>query len=167
MGAAGCVVCHGNHEIKQPSIGMLAGPNAVCRQCHDSDSAGGKAAAEMAQQIARLDKAIQKSDQVLALAQQSGMEVSEALLRQRGAKEALVKAAVAIHAFQPAAVQKPVQEGLAITAETFHAGVSALDERRFRRIGLGVSLTAILITMLGVGLAIRTIESRKHDGKIA
>jgi cytochrome c3-like protein len=163
MGVAGCVVCHGNHEIKRPGIGMLAGPNAVCSQCHDSGSAGGKAAVEMARQIGSLDNAILKSDQVLAVAQQSGMEVSEALLRQHEAKEALVKAAVAVHAFQPAAVQKPVQEGLAITAETFHAGVSALDERRFRRIGLGVSLTAILITMLGLWLAIRTIESRKRD----
>jgi len=167
MGAAGCVVCHGNHEIKRPGIGMLAGPNAVCSQCHDSDSAGGKAAAEMARQIGSLDKAIQKSDQVLAVAQQSGMEVSEALLRQREAKEALVKAAVAVHAFQPAAVQKPVQEGLAITTETFRAGVSALNERRFRRIGLGVSLTAILITMLGLWLAIRAIDGRKHDRETA
>jgi len=164
MGAAGCVVCHGNHEIKRPGIGMLAGPNAVCTQCHDSDSAGGKAAVEMARQIGSLDNAIEKSDHILAIAQQSGMEVSEAVLRQREAKEALVKAAVAVHAFQPAAVQKPVQEGLAITADTFHAGMSALDERRFRRIGLGVSLATILITILGLRLAIRTIESRKPAG---
>jgi hypothetical protein len=114
----------------------------------------------MAQQITALDKALERSDQILANAQQSGMEVSEALLRQREGRENLVKAAVAVHAFQTAAVQKPVKEGLAIAAETYQAGVSALKERRTRRLGLSVSLIAIAITMLGLWLAIRTIEGR-------
>ena len=160
MGAGGCVVCHSNHEIRPPNVGMLAGPNAVCSQCHDATSAGGIAAADMAQQITTLDKALERSDQILANAQQSGMEVSEALLRQREGRENLVKAAVAVHAFRTAAVQKPVKEGLAIAAETYQAGVSALKERRTRRQGLSVSLIAIAITMLGLWLAIRTIEGR-------
>lgn len=158
MGAAGCVVCHSNHEIRPPNSGMLAGPNAVCGQCHEATSAGGIAAAEMAQQITNLEKALARSDQILANAQQSGMEVSEALLRQREGREDLVKAAVAVHAFQTAAVQKPVKEGLAIAAETYQTGVSALKERRYRRLGLSVSLIAIAITMLGLRLAIRSIE---------
>lgn len=160
MGAAGCVVCHGNHEIHDPSPQMLAGPNAVCSQCHDATSAGGIAAAEMGRQIASLQQALDRSDAILTSAQQSGMEVSEALLRQREGRENLVKAAVAVHAFQTAAVHKPVEEGLAIAAETYKAGVSALEEKRFRRLGLGVSLLAIALTMLGLRLAIRTIEGR-------
>jgi hypothetical protein len=160
MGAAGCVVCHGNHEIRQPGVHMLAGPNAVCSQCHDATSAGGIAAAEMGRQITSLEKALERSDAILTSAQQSGMEVSEALLRQREGRENLVKAAVAVHAFQTAAVHKPVEEGLAIAAETYKAGTSALEEKRFRRLGLGVSLIAIVLTMLGLWLAIRTIEGR-------
>jgi len=163
MGAAGCVVCHGNHEIRNPGVEMLAGANSVCSQCHEADSKGGKAAAEMASQIGGLEQALDRSDQILATAQQSGMEVSEALLRQREARENLVKAAVAVHAFQAAAVHKPVQEGMAIAAETFHAGTSALKERRFRRLGLTVSLIAIVITMLGLWLAIRGIERRAAE----
>jgi Cytochrome c3 len=160
MGAAGCVVCHGNHEIREPGAHMLAGPNAVCSQCHDATSAGGIAAAEMGRQITSLEKALERSDAILTSAQQSGMEVSEALLRQHEARENLVKAAVAVHAFQTAAVHKPVQEGLAIAAETYKAGASALEEKRFRRLGLSVSLIAIALTMLGLWLAIRTIEGR-------
>jgi len=86
------------------------------------------------------------------------MEVSEALLREREAKENLVKAAVAVHAFQAAAVQKPVDEGLKIAAETYHAGTSALAERKVRRVGLGISLVAIGITMFGLWLMIRRLE---------
>lgn len=160
MGAAGCVVCHSNHEIRPPNSGMLAGPNAVCSQCHNATSAGGIAAAEMARQITSLEAALARSDRILADAQQSGMEVSEALLRQREGRENLVKAAVAVHAFQTAVVQKPVKEGLAIAAETYQAGVSALQERRTRRLGLLVSLFAIAITMLGLWLAIRSIEGQ-------
>jgi hypothetical protein len=161
MGAAGCVVCHSNHEIRHPSVSMLAGPSAVCSQCHDATSVGGIAAADMAQQITSLEKALDRSDQILANAQQSGMEVSEALLRQREGRENLVKAAVAVHAFRAAAVQKPVKDGLAIAAETYQTGVSALQERSNRRLGLSVSLIAIVITMLGLLLAIRSIEGRR------
>jgi hypothetical protein len=139
---------------------MLAGPNAVCSQCHDATSVGGIAAAQMSQQITSLEKALERSDRILANAQQSGMEVSEALLRQREGRENLVKAAVAVHAFQTAAVHKPVQEGLAIAAETYQAGASALQERKFRRVGLSVSLIAIAMTILGLWLAIRSIEGR-------
>jgi len=160
MGAAGCVVCHSNHEIRPPNAGMLAGPNSVCSQCHDATSPGGVAAAEMGREITGLEAALARADRILADAQQSGMEVSEALLRQREGRENLVKAAVAVHAFQTAAVQKPVKEGLAIAAETYQAGASALQERRTRRMGLSVSLIAIAITMLGLRLAIRSIEGR-------
>lgn len=162
MGAGGCVVCHSNHEIHRADAGMLAGPNAVCSPCHDATTTGGIAAAEMWRDINSLGKAIEGSDQILTTAQESGMEVSEALLLQREAKENLVKAAVAVHAFQAAAVHKPVEEGLAITAETYRAGTSALAERRFRRLGLGVSLMAIGVTMLGLWLTISAIERRKN-----
>ncbi|HYM08855.1 MAG TPA: cytochrome c3 family protein [Terriglobales bacterium] len=158
MGAGGCVVCHGNHEIRHPVAGMLAGPNAVCSQCHDATSAGGLAAAEMGRAITGLEQALERSDQILARAQESGMEVSEALLREHEARENLVKAAVAVHAFRTAAVQKPVGEGLAIAAQTYRAGVDALRERGVRRLGLAVSLVAIAMTILGLWLALRAIE---------
>jgi predicted CXXCH cytochrome family protein len=160
MGAGGCVVCHSNHEIHSPNTGMLAGPNAVCSQCHDAMSTGGIAAAQMGRDINSLEQAVERSDRILATAQESGMEVSEALLREREAKENLVKAAVAVHAFQAAAVHKPVEEGLKITEETYQAGTRALAERKVRRVGLGVSLVAIAITMLGLWLTIRKIEGR-------
>jgi len=65
-----------------------------------------------------------------------------------------------VHAFETAAVQKPVNEGLAIAAETYQTGASALKERTHRRLGLSVSLIAIAVTMLGLWLAIRSIEGR-------
>ena len=87
--------------------------------------------------------------------------MSEALLRQSNAKENLVKARVAVHAFQVEAVRKRVTAGLVVTQETRNAGEAALRERDHRRIGLAVSLTFILITLAGLWLTIRRIEARQ------
>lgn len=163
MGGGGCVVCHSNHGIHTPSPAMLAGSQAVCSQCHDAGSEGGKTAAEMAHLITGLDAALTRSDAVLKHARDSGMEVSEAQLRQMEGREDLVKARVAVHAFQLAAVAKPIKDGMAIAQETQRAGESALKERESRRLGLGLSLITIIITMLGLRFAIRSLEAKPDE----
>jgi predicted CXXCH cytochrome family protein len=159
-GAGGCTVCHDNHGIKKPSSEMLAGQKSVCVQCHDATSAGGVAAAKMAEQLGKLSAALDRSEGILRRARESGMEVSEAQLKQIDARENLIKARVAVHAFRVAAVDKPVNDGLAIAAETYRAGQGALQEKDRRRIGLGVSLITIIVTLAGLALAIRAIEKR-------
>ncbi|MBI3473453.1 MAG: cytochrome c3 family protein [Candidatus Solibacter usitatus] len=160
MGAGGCVVCHENHGIVKPSTEMLAGARSVCVQCHDAASAGGATAAKMAEQIGKLSTALDRSDGILRRARESGMEISEAQLKQIEGRENLIKARVAVHAFQVSAVEKPVNDGLAIAGETWKAGDSALKERDWRRVGLAAALVTILVTMTGLGLAIRSIERR-------
>jgi predicted CXXCH cytochrome family protein len=160
MGTGGCTVCHGNHGIRQPSVAMLAGSNAICAQCHDAASKGGATAVQMAALLTRLDAALTQSDEILNRARREGMEVSEAQMRQLEGRQAVVKARLAVHAFQSAAVEKPAHEGLAIAAETLRAGQAALKERDSRRIGLAISLISILITMGGLWLAIRTLEAK-------
>jgi len=158
MGIGGCVVCHSNHAVLKTSSQMLSGPDAVCSQCHDATSAGGLAATRMASLNRNLEAALERSDAILRQASSAGMEVSQALLQQNDAREALVKARVAVHAFEVGAVQKPVSEGLRIAAETYRAGEAALQERQRRRVGLGFSLVTILITLAGLWLAIRRLE---------
>jgi predicted CXXCH cytochrome family protein len=159
-GMGACVVCHSNHAIQRPSEAMLEGKTAVCSQCHDESSSGGNTAQAMASLIKSLDESVKRSDRVLERARSYGMEVSEALLRQNEAKANLVKARVAVHAFRTDAVRAPVTEGLSIALETANAGDAALREREHRRFGLGVSLVCILITLIGLWLTIRRIESK-------
>lgn len=166
MGMAGCVTCHSNHAVVAPSDDMLAGRDAVCSQCHESSSSGGKAATEMAQLINGLKTSLEQSEGVLTQARRSGMEVSEALLRLQEGQETLVKARVAVHAFQISSVSKPVSEGMAISEETYRAGQNALKERRFRRVGLAFSLLTIIVTMGGLWLAIRSIEGKRQGTRI-
>ena len=158
MGLGGCAACHGNHAVLKPSTEMLAGQQSTCGGCHEPASAGGKTAAEMAGLIGKLSAALNRSETILNRASSSGMEVSEAALRLNDGREALVKARVAVHAAETRAVATPVSDGLKIATETFAAGELALRERNRRRIGLGVSLLAIVVTLIGLRLAIRTIE---------
>lgn len=160
MGAGSCTVCHSNHGIQMPSVAMLSGPQAVCTQCHDATSQGGVVAADMAAMITKLGAALDRSDEVLKHARESGMEVSEAQLRQMEGRENLVKARVAVHAFNAAEVRKPVDAGLAIATETNLSGETALKERDSRRVGLAFSLIAIVVTMLGLWMAIRGLEGK-------
>jgi hypothetical protein len=109
--------------------------------------------------IVKLRAALARSEAILDQASKAGMEVSQAAIQEDDADETLVKARVAVHAFQPDAVEKPVKEGLGIAAQTYQAGVGAMQERGRRRVGLGVSLIAILITMAGLWMAIRRLEA--------
>ena len=157
-GGGGCVVCHSNHAIHQPSTAMLAGPKAVCSQCHEADTPGGQAAAQMARWIDGLDTALQHSESVLKRADQYGMEVSEAQGRLADGRENLVKARLALHSFQPGEVKKPIDAGMAIAGETLRAGEQALHEKDVRRMGLAISVVVIAITILAILALIRRIE---------
>ena len=87
------------------------------------------------------------------------MEVSAALLSQDQARDALTKARVTIHTFQPDLVDADVQAGMKIAAANLKAGKDAMVERNHRRIGLGICLIAIAIMLVGLWLYIRKIES--------
>jgi hypothetical protein len=160
-GGGGCIVCHSNHAIHQPSTAMLAGPKAVCSQCHEAETPGGQVAVQMAKWIDGLDSALKQSEAVITRADKYGMEVSEAQVRLGDGRENLVKARLAMHSFQPAEMQKPIEAGMAIAKETMLAGEAALHEKDIRRMGLGVSVIFIGITILAIWALIRRLETNK------
>lgn len=165
MGAPACVSCHSNHRILPPSDVLLsASPALVCANCHTPGDAGIQAAGKMHSLLRELVSAIDRSDQLLQRAASSGMEVSQAELEQAQARDALTKARVAIHSFDPQTVEKDVRAGLAVADKTQKAGEAALRERTQRRLGLGVSLIAILAVLVGLRILIRDVESRNQWG---
>lgn len=164
-GGGGCIVCHGKHAIHKPTTALLAGPGAVCSQCHDSDSQGGVTAARMSEWITGLDAALERSAATLASAERYGMEVSEAQVRLLDGRENLVKARLALHSFQPDEVRKPVEAGMVIAAETLQSGQAALREKDVRRLGLAVSVVFIAITMAALWILVRKIE-RASNGRL-
>lgn len=164
-GLPGCVVCHSNHAIAHPTDAKLGtGPMGVCVQCHTAGDDGDRARASILAGLTELDESIKSADGLLNVAESSGMEVSEARLQEDQARDSLTKARVTIHSFQPELIDKDIQAGLKIAAKELQAGKDALSERDYRRKGLGVAVIFILITLVGLVLYIRQIESGPARG---
>jgi predicted CXXCH cytochrome family protein len=156
----GCVVCHSNHGISHPSDANLgSGSGSLCMQCHTPGDRCDQARASILVELTSLNGSLKRADSILKLAESSGMEVSEARLAQNEARDSLMKARVTIHSFQPELVQQDVKVGLKIAKANFEAGQKAMAERRYRRVGLGISLLAIFVVVIGLGLFIKQIES--------
>ena len=119
----GCVVCHSNHAIGHPTDAKLGtGPEAVCMRCHTPGDTCDQARVGLLISLGRLDEAIKSADQVLHVAESSGMEVSEARLGQDQARDSLTKARVTIHSFRQDLVDQDIQAGLKIAAQNLRAG---------------------------------------------
>lgn len=153
-------MCHSNHGITHPTDAKLGtGPDALCMQCHTPGDTCDQARAGLLISLGRLDEAIKNADQVLGVAESSGMEVSEARLRQDEARDSLTKARVTIHSFRTDLIGQDIRAGLQIAAKNLQAGEEAMVERNRRRVGLGMSLIAIGIVLVGLRLYVRKIES--------
>lgn len=156
----GCVVCHSNHGIVHPTDAKLGtGPEAVCIQCHKPGDVCDQARAALLSDLGRLNEAINNADRVLAIAESSGMEVSEARLSQSRARDSLTKARVTVHSFRKDLMDQDIQAGLNIAAMDLQAGQRAMVERNYRRVGLGMSLIAIGTVLAGLWLYLKKIES--------
>ena len=157
----GCVVCHSNHRITHATDSKLGnGPDAVCTQCHAPGDQCDQARAAILANITKLDRTIGEADWILALAESSGMEVSEARLAQMQARDSLTKARVTIHSFQKELVNADTEAGFKVAQANLQVGYKAMAERNYRRIGLGISLIAICLVVLGLRLYIHEIEGQ-------
>ena len=87
------------------------------------------------------------------------MEVSEARLELGEANQALVQARVLVHGLDRNTFGEQVRKGQNAARSVAQQGTAALQERDVRRKGLLVSLAAILLTLIGLYLTIKTIEN--------
>jgi hypothetical protein len=136
------------------------GPKAVCVQCHSDGDAGFQQAGAMSKDLATLAASVNSSDDILRYAEREGMEVSQAQQQQAQARDALLKARVSVHAFKESEVKRDVDAGLQVTKVTHAAGEQAMHEWKFRRVGLGLSLIMIALTLVGLGSYIRQLERK-------
>jgi predicted CXXCH cytochrome family protein len=144
MGSPGCATCHDNHGIKPASDEMLGmSGQAVCATCHGANDPGGRSAVAMREAIDALRTDSDRALGTLKEAEHHGMEVSQAQFDLNGAKDALVKARAAVHAFNVDAVKKEVEPGLTISAKAQARGLRALKELGFRRAGLVLKIREV------------------------
>jgi predicted CXXCH cytochrome family protein len=166
----GCVECHSNHAVLKPSDEMLAvSGHGVCATCHDArdkDDKGAAAAVAMRAGIDRLKGGIDGSTALVARVKNAGIEVTDQQLALRDAASKLTLARTEMHAFQPAQVGPIVADGMTIVSSVERAGQRGIDELRFRRRGLAVSLAAILVVVFALAAKVRQIDRRDHERRI-
>jgi hypothetical protein len=159
MGVPGCAVCHGNHAVARTTDAMLGlGEGAVCARCHVDGAGGGVTAAAMRTAIDSLQASFHHADSLLSEAERVGMEVSQPQFELTNAQTSLLQARTAVHTFSLDSVQQHVDAGLAVTTSATERGLAALNELRFRRTGLVVSTTVIVLLIGGLVLKIRQLE---------
>lgn len=157
MGVPGCASCHSNHRIEPAGDEMLGvGERSVCVRCHGQDEAGPPG--QIHALIDSLRVGYEAADSILEQAENSGMEVSEALFALNGAQTALVSARAAVHSFDVETVASEVEAGLEVTTSSFERGIDALRDLRIRRLGLAVSVVIILILISGLVFKIKEME---------
>jgi predicted CXXCH cytochrome family protein len=165
-GMPGCVTCHSNHRIMQPSDNLLgAGPSSVCTNCHVQGDNGFAAGVEIKKMFADLQQNIETTDNALHRASKLGIEVGEAELQQGEAKDSLTKARVTLHSFDVAKVKQDVDAANKIVAKNQKVAADAIRESNYRRMGLGVSLIAILGVLLGLRLYIAELDHQTKKGE--
>ena len=161
QGLAECITCHSNHDIATPTDQMIGTEQgALCINCHTNGDKGLVAAAHMRSRIDNLIASIDKSTEILTVAERKGMEVSKPKFELKGATDALTHARVLIHSSSVTEFDKVVGPGLEVAGKGHQAGLDALAELNFRRKGLAVSLVFILFLALLVYLKVRQIETR-------
>jgi hypothetical protein len=164
-GMPGCVTCHSNHRILHPSDTLLGtGPASICTNCHVEGDKGLSSGIEIKTMFVDLQTDIDKTDSTLQRASRLGMEVSEAQMEQDQAKDALTKARVTLHSFNVPQIRQDVDAAKKIVSKNQQAGEQALHESNFRRMGLGVSLIAILGVLLGLRLFITDLGDGTKPG---
>lgn len=158
-GLPGCATCHSNHAIKHPDDNaLLVYADSICSQCHPMDSPERGDFVRMKVALDSLIVSNARSSEILAEAQNLGMEVSQAQFSLEDVTTALVKARAAVHTMSADSVEAEVATGLATAERAEARGEDALDEHLFRRQGLAVSVGLILLIVVGLALKIRQLE---------
>jgi Fe2+ or Zn2+ uptake regulation protein len=164
MNLSGCIVCHSNHGIQYPTDALIGtGTSSVCVKCHSPGEPAYAAAETMHTELVKLSEAITRSDEILSRAANSGIEVGASGLALAEARDDLTKARVTIHSVRVDATEKDVQAGLKVTEATWQAGLAAIQELKYRRTGLMVSLVSIVLVLIALALLIRKLESRIQE----
>jgi predicted CXXCH cytochrome family protein len=156
LGQSECEVCHGNHKILPPTDDMLGiGKTSVCLECHEAGSKGYQAASLLSQMLATAQTQFKQAEDILALGEKKGVEVSEPKFRLQDVRTILVSAKNLTHGLAVKDIRDKVDEGEKVLADVRQAGDKALQEAKFRRKGLIIATALLALFGLALFLKIR------------
>jgi len=158
-GRRGCVTCHSNHDVEIPTDAMLdTGPNGVCGTCHEPGSKGEVATARIIPEFQKLRSRIDEADSLLSHAERLGMPTEKARGSLKEASDHVVNVRVTLHSFDAKQIDEVLTAGMSSADVAVGAGEKALKDWRDRRVGMGLSLIAIIIVIGLLWMHIRDLE---------
>ena len=137
-----------------------------CGDCHAAASAPGSGgdpqftSAELVSRMRELTALTARAERIVLTAQRGGVEVRDALGEIDQAVDAQIELEVMAHTFNAAEgsdFAAKQASGLEHAAAALQDGQRALDELRYRRVGLAVSLVFIALVLVGIALKIRQL----------
>lgn len=161
----GCVVCHSNHLVRQPSDTMIGfGPESVCGKCHKDVPTDSAASSILAIQATLDSLTVGRTDaeSLLGHAEQLGMDVSDASYSLKDVNQSLVESRVQVHSFNASLVKSAAEPGLKIVGNAQVSALGEIKEYYFRREGLGVATLIITALAVLLFLKIKQIERRSE-----
>lgn len=162
LGLPQCAACHSNHKILRPTDDFLGlGKDAICSNCHDAQSKGGREALAMRRLIEDEKVKIGIADAVVTRAEKVGREVSDARFDITEAENSLVEARSMVHAFNTAKLQEVTTKGEVVCDQAIKLARAAMVDLTYKREMLGIFALIVLVTAIALYLKIRQIEERQ------
>ena len=164
-GLRGCVTCHSNHDVEQPTDAMIGiGRPGLCGNCHTPGSAGEQAAARIVPAFHALQGDLAGADSLLNEAELLGMPTEKGRTNLKEANDQLVNLRVTLHSFDAKQIDGVLAEATDYSKKAMAAGAGALADWHTRRVGMGLSVIAILFTIGLLVLKIRDVEGEPAGG---
>ncbi len=161
-----CETCHKYHDIVTASNELLGvDKGTVCARCHSEkeNKKGFAIAKHMRSLIDSLESDTKIAKELVNIAEQKGMEVSDAKFNLRDANQARLESRTMVHSIDIVKFREIVNnKGLKTTAKVKAEAQSSIDEFFFRRYGLAASVLIISLLALALFFYIRQIESKKN-----
>jgi len=156
-----CEQCHGSHLIKPVSDDMLGvNSGALCVECHDQDSPGFAAAAQMKSDIDTLKTVLSAADSIISQAEKKGIESSQASFDLGKSRDALIQIRSTIHTFDPEKVIEITKPAI-INAVNVKASVDhELQDIKTRQYGLWISLLLIILVIILLRIKIKEVDNK-------
>jgi len=151
-----------------PAVGSEVRASVTqCTTCHSPDpeladsAVGFETAEDFLTRMRQLTMMTARAERIILAAQRGGVEIREGLLELDRAVDSQIELEVLVHSFvsgDSSAFGKKHAEGIQHAGAALEAGEEGLRELSHRRGGLYLSLTAIAVVLLGLGLLIRSMS---------
>jgi hypothetical protein len=166
IGEPKCVTCHGNHSNRKPTLKVFSGSGpGECGSCHEEKSRALEFAKNARDLLGGLEASIEEIRRDLGEAERSGRNTDRLKAALDGARQKLIEAGPAIHAFSIERVLPLIHEGTEQIRKARGEIRNFQEEQKRRRSVAAYSVTMLLLIAALLGLKLALLPKTPPSGK--